>query len=93
MAATAAVHEMFLHERGGVVRLFQGAPSRWRHLEFGDILSDGGVLVGARRTKGVVEYVELKARRDTSIRVASPWKSGDVIEVKLAAGETKRLTK
>jgi hypothetical protein len=93
MAATAAVHEMFLHERNGIAHVFQGSPMRWRHLEFRDVLSDGGVLVGAKRTKGVVEYIDLKAPRGGSIRIASPWKRGEVVEVKLAAGETRRLVK
>ena len=93
MAATAAVHEMFLHERNGIAHVFQGSPMRWRHLEFRDVLSDGGVLVSAKRTKGVVEYIDLRSPNGGSIRVASPWKKGEVIDVKLAAGETKRLAR
>lgn len=93
MAATAAVHEMFLHERNGVAYVFQGAPLRWRHLEFRDVLSDGSVLVGAKRTKGIVEYIDLKSPNGGSIRIASPWKKGEVFNVKLAPGEVRRLVR
>ena len=91
MAATAAVQEMFVHERGGVIRLFQGAPLKWRQTAFRNILSDEGVLVGASRKKGKVLYVDLEATHDAEIRLASPWKSGEVLTLKLAAGEKRRL--
>ena len=92
MAATAAVHEMFVHERGGVVRLFQGAPLRWRKVSFRNILSDEGVLVGASRVKGKVLHVDLEATHATVIRIASPWRVGEIITLDLAAGEKRRLT-
>jgi hypothetical protein len=91
MAATAAVQEMFVHERNGVIHVFQGAPLKWRQTAFRNILSDEGVLVGASRRKGMVLYVDLEATHDAEIRLASPWKRGKVLTLKLAAGETRRL--
>ena len=91
MAATAAVQEMFVHERNGVIHVFQGAPLRWRETAFRNILSDEGVLVGALRMKGKVFYVDLEATHDAEIRLASPWKHGKVLTLKLAAGEKRRL--
>ena len=92
MAATAAVQEMFLHERGGVVHVFQGAPLRWRRTSFTNILSDEGVLVGAKREKGKVLYIDLEATHAAEIKIASPWKAGKTISLALAAGEKRRLT-
>ena len=91
MAATAAVQEMFVHERNGVIHLFQGAPLKWRKAAFRNILSDEGVLVGASRTRGRVMYVDLEATHAAEIKVASPWKKGEVIALTLAAGEKRRL--
>ena len=91
MAATAAVQEMFVHERGGVIRVFQGAPLKWRKAAFRNVLSDEGVLVGAERVKGKVLYVDLEAKHDAEIRIASPWKNGEILTLKLAAGEKRRL--
>lgn len=91
MAATAAVQEMFVHERNGVIHVFQGAPLKWRQTAFRNILSDEGVLVGASRKKGKVLHVDLEATHDAEIRLASPWKGGEVLTFKLAAGEKRRL--
>ena len=91
MAATAAVQEMFVHERNGVIHVFQGAPLKWRQTAFRNILSDEGVLVGASRKKGKVLHVDLEATHDAEIRLASPWKRGEVLTFKLAAGEKRRL--
>ena len=92
MAATAAVHEMFLHERGGVARVFQGAPERWRDASFRNLLSDNGTLVSAKRRNGKVECVELVSKRGGLIRIESPWKKGVILKIQLKAGETRRLT-
>lgn len=92
MAATAAVQEMFVHERGGVIHVFQGAPLGWRKATFRNVLSDEGVLVGASRVKGKVLYVDLEAKHAAEIRIASPWENGKRITVKLSAGERRRLT-
>ena len=91
MAATAAVQEMFVHERNGIVRLFQGAPLKWRKTAFRNILSDEGVLIGAARVKGKVLYIDLEAKHATEVKIASPWKAGEVLTFKLAAGEKRRL--
>jgi len=92
MAATAAVHEMFLHERAGVARVFQGAPGCWRETSFKNLLSDNGILVSAKRSKGEVEYVKLESKRGGLIRIESPWQKDTVLDIQLKAGETRRLT-
>ena len=91
MAATAAVQEMFVHERNGIVRLFQGAPLKWRKTAFRNILSDEGVLLGAARVKGKVLYIDLEAKHATEVKIASPWKTGEILTLRLAAGEKRHL--
>ena len=80
-----------MHERNGVIHVFQGAPLKWRQTAFRNILSDEGVLVGASRWKGKVLYVDLEAIHAAEIRLASPWNHGKVLTLKLAAGEKRRL--
>lgn len=89
MAATAAVQEMFVSEHGGVLYVMRGAPGRWRDCSFRNVLSDDGVLVSGRRQGGRIERIELVAKRPAAMRLASPWKSGEVLAVELAAGERK----
>lgn len=92
MAATAAVQEMFLHQRGGVMRVFQGAPLRWRETSFSGMLSDEGVLVGASRKKGKVQYIDLEATHAADVKIALPWGNGETVSLKLAKGERRRLS-
>lgn len=60
MAATAAVQDMMVHERGGVVRLFAGCPDFWKRVSFENMLVEGGFLVSATRENGKVVRLEVK---------------------------------
>lgn len=92
MASVAAVHYMLCHERQGAIRLFAGAPVTWKKVSFDGILTDGGVLVSAERIDGKVTSVTLKATRAATVRIASPWKKGEFIDVNLKSGEVRMLT-
>jgi hypothetical protein len=91
MASVAAVHYMLCHERQGAIRLFAGAPVTWKKVSFDGILTDGGVLVSAERIDGKVTSVTLKATRAATVRIASPWKKGEFIDVNLKSGEVRVL--
>ncbi len=41
--------------------------------------------------KGKVLYVDLEAKHATEVKIASPWKRGETLTVKLAAGEKRHL--
>ena len=60
MAATAAVQEMMVHERGGVVRLFAGCPDIWKRVAFENMLVEGGFLVSATRENGKLTRLDVK---------------------------------
>ena len=67
----AAVQEMLCHERQGVVRLFAGAPSKWKKVSFRNFLVGGGFLVSAARENGVVT-LDVKATRPGTFRWQDP---------------------
>ncbi|MDD4016780.1 MAG: hypothetical protein PHV28_02440 [Kiritimatiellae bacterium] len=92
MACTAAVQEMMVSESQGVTYVFRGAPERWRNCSFKNVLSDNGTLVSAARRKGKVDFVELKSKRGGLICLASPWRKGKRIDIRMQAGETRRVT-
>ena len=71
MSAVAAVHEMLCHERKGVVRLFVGAPSKWKRVSFENIRVSGGFLVSATRVNGVAT-MDVKATRPGVFRWQDP---------------------
>ena len=82
MAAVAAVQEMLAHERRGIVRLFRGAPLRWREVAFRGIRVAGGFLVGGRRTaEHGVEWVEARSLLGGTLRLESPWGAGAAVRV------------
>lgn len=91
MAATAAVQEMLVHERNGVVRLFAGAPLRWRTVSFRGMLVEGGFLVSASRVNGTVVSITVTSRLGGTLKIESPW-SAEILERVLAPDETQTLT-
>ena len=54
-------------------------------------IATGGEWIGLKCRQGKVLYVDLEATHDAEIRLASPWKRGKVLTLKLAAGEKRRL--
>jgi len=87
-AAAAAVQDMLLQSRPGVVRLFPampaGATARFEHLR-----ADGGIDVSARLEHGRVVGAELLAARPTTVTLGGPGL--DPRPVRLAAGRAWRL--
>ena len=47
MGMTAAIQELLLLEQGGVLRLFQGIPSTWRHAAFSKMHGPDGLKISA----------------------------------------------
>ena len=81
MAATAAVQDMMVHERGGVVRLFAGCPDRWRRVSFDGMLVDGGFHVSATREDGRLTRLEVvrPAGSTEILRLEEPG-TGQILE-------------
>lgn len=75
--AVAAIVEMLLHTRRGVLQIMAGVPNDWKSCGFGPMPTEFGVLVSATRRDGRVDQITLKAQRDTVVKIANPW-SGDV---------------
>lgn len=73
MGAVAAVQEMLLHPRRGVLHLFPGVPASWREAAFEPMLVPGAFRVGARRVAGQVSAVEIHATVAGMLRLANPW--------------------
>jgi alpha-L-fucosidase 2 len=93
MAAAAAIMDMLLHTRRGVVYLFQGAPARWKSAGFRNLHAPGGFVVSAIRRNGDVQQVEITATRRGRLRLANPWRGRQprILDVDLQEGETRCL--
>ena len=73
MGAVAAVQEMLVHERRGVIRVFHGVPRDWRDAAVNGIPMPGGFKVSAAKADGRLAVVKVAATRDGELRIANPW--------------------
>lgn len=92
MAATAAIMDALVHVHRGVVRVFPGAPARWKNASFEGVHVEGGFVVGARRKAGVVTRIDIASARGGPLRIACPWSPApSIIELDFAPSQTRAL--
>jgi hypothetical protein len=107
MSCVAALYEMLVHERRGVVHLFRGCPSRWARVRFKGILVEGAFVIQARREGGRCGSVKVRSQAGGVLKLANPFGGaarlrmgtrvdrllrGKVLSVRLAKGEVAVLT-
>jgi hypothetical protein len=73
--AVAAIQEMLLHARRGVLHVMPGVPKHWKTCRFDPMPTEFGVLVSATRSDGELNHITLNAQRDTTVQLANPWGS------------------
>jgi alpha-L-fucosidase 2 len=95
-----AIHEMYMQSFGDMVRIFPAVPESWRDAAFTDLRAEGGFIVSARRAGGLTREVEVRARRDATLRLPDPFpgreatwsrppeREDDCLLFDLRAGET-----
>jgi hypothetical protein len=77
----AALHEMLLQVRNGVLVLFPAVPQAWRDASFENLRTEGALLVGATRQDGKLRCFSVRndGRSESRCRVLlahGNWKSG-----------------
>ena len=72
MGGVAAVQEMLLHERRGVLRVFRGIPESWPHARFNRFRAPGGFLVSGWWDRAAGWSVEVAATRPGRLRLELP---------------------
>lgn len=73
MGAAAAVLEMLLHTKGGVLHVFPAVPKDWPDVAFLGIRAEGAFLVSARRRAGVTCWVRVLSEKGGVLRLANPF--------------------
>ncbi len=71
LAACAAVMDMLMHSRVGVIWLFEGVPAHWRQCGFSGLHAPGGFVLSARWKEGFVDYLSLRSLRGGTVRLSS----------------------
>ena len=88
-ASVAAIQELLCHERGGVVRLFVGAPKEWKRVSFENFLVAGGFLLSAKRDNGVVTLT-VRSTRPGVLRWQDPA-TGKIREISFDKPDCRKV--
>jgi hypothetical protein len=91
MGAVTAVQDMLAHSRQGVIHVFPGAPQRWRDASFRGLSVEGGFTIDAELSKRRIVRVRVSARVAGTLRLANPFRPGEILAIELAAGESREL--
>ena len=73
MGAAAAVMEMLVHTRKGVLHVFPAVPSDWPNARFENIRIEGGFLVSATRQANQTTQVEIVSLLGNTLHLANPF--------------------
>jgi alpha-L-fucosidase 2 len=81
LSAMCAVHELFLQDWGGRLRVFGAVPVVWSEASFADLRADGAFLVSGRRHKGKNLWVKIQSLAGQPCRVSvAGWQKAVVRE-------------
>lgn len=69
MGAATALLEMLILEKGGIVKLFQGIPEKWRDVSFKNICLPGGFRISAERKGGRICHLHVKSRFGGKLKI------------------------
>ena len=62
-AALSTIHDFYMQDWGGVIRIFHGIPTSWKEASFVRMRAMGGFLVSATRKMGKTTYVHVKSEQ------------------------------
>jgi alpha-L-fucosidase 2 len=72
-AFAAGIQEMLLQSHGGRITIFPAVPRAWREVSFSTMRAEGGFIVSAVMTRGVVTDVKIKAESAGLLRLVNPF--------------------
>ena len=86
-AAAAGLQEMLLQSHTGVIDIFPAVPESWRDISFTRLRAQGGYLVSASKTSGLMEKLEITATQDGACQLRVPGKK-EIQTINLTKGQT-----
>lgn len=73
LGAAAAVIEMLLHTRAGVLHVFPALPAYWTDASFQGLHAEGAFVVSARLEASCCRCVTIESLAGHPLRLANPW--------------------
>jgi hypothetical protein len=103
-AGATAIFEMLIHTHGKVIKIFPATPAVWADASFRDVPQPGGFRIGAVRSGGKTQAVDIVSLRGGRITVDVPDRASMILrrsgrdkvvsfpfEMHMSAGETLSL--
>ena len=78
MAAMATLHEFYLQDWGGKIRVFYGMPSSWKEAAFVRMRADGAFLVSATRREGKNVFIQVECEKGGVCRLQTGMPAGNI---------------
>jgi alpha-L-fucosidase 2 len=79
LSALCSVHEMFLQDWGGKLRIFPAVPTTWPEASFATLRADGAFLVSGIRRDGKTAWVKIESLAGEPCRVViNDWKTAAI---------------
>ena len=89
-AFASGIQEMLIQSHTGTIRIFPAIPDHWKEVEFYRMRTEGGFLVSAKMTNGVLKDLSVEATVDGLLTV-SVKREDPIIRREMKAGEVWRL--
>ena len=67
LAALSTIHDFYMQDWGGTVRVFHGIPTSWKDASFVNMRAQGGFLVSANRMAGATTYIRVQSEQGNII--------------------------
>jgi len=74
-ASAAGILEMLLQSHNGFVEVFPAIPSDWKNVSFHQLRAEGGLLVSATKSEGMLDKVVITAETSTEFTFQLPFKT------------------
>ena len=103
-AFASGIQEMLIQSHTDTVEVFPAIPSDWKNVSFEKLRTEGALLISAKKENGKVTKLEVTSKKGGTIRIRNPFEKntfktakkgiekGDIIIIKMKAGETVVLT-
>jgi alpha-L-fucosidase 2 len=73
MLAMTAVHDMLIQSHQGLLSIFPAVSAEWQDVSFDRLRAEFGLVVSARRQRGLTTFVQIDSAVKQTIRVQDPF--------------------
>ena len=91
LAALSTIHDFYMQDWGGTIRIFHGIPTTWKDASFANMRAQGAFLVSATRKAGRTTFIRLRSEQGNQLSIQTDIPL-DNLQVKNAQGDNVAFT-